>query len=243
MFVRDRFMPILILVLIFFVAACANTPEKQSNSNGKVLGQVLLFDEKRFNEPSGNVRMLVTKDYLRIDSGSDHDDFLLFDRKTGIIYNVVVEDETVLVVENKTPIEKIPGVELNWRIEEEQSYAVMDGSGRKKSQFHRYYVNEKKCRSVVSVDKLLPEALSAVKEYREALARELAKGLQYQKAEDVCYLANNIVEPNRHLEQGFPIREWDEAGYQRFLKDYQIGIYIPGQLFRLPQKYNRYQIK
>jgi hypothetical protein len=231
----------LILSVLLF-AGCATHSAKTIEQVVTDSGSVLWFEEKRKNEPAGVVRMLVTKDYLRIDSGKDQDDFLLFDRNRQIIYNVVVDDETIMEIDNRSAHIGI-GHEFEWRVEEAKSHAVAGRGGQNQSRFHRYLVNGQDCRSVVSVEGLLPEALQALKEYRQILSRELAKGLQYQPSQDICYVAINIADPSRHLQKGFPIREWDKSGYQRFLQDYQLGIVIPRHLFELPTDYNRYALK
>lgn len=231
-----------ILIVINLVACTTNAPKKDHTNDENIKGWVLLFDEKRKHEPESKVRMLVTKDFLRIDDGKDDDDYLLYDRKNDLIYNVVVEDETILTLSEKAQTNK-DHKKLVWRVEQEQSRAVMSRAGQAKSEFRRYLVNEKQCRSVVSVADLLPEALQALREYRRALSRELSKGLQYQDSDDICYLAMNVLEPDRHLKHGFPVREWDENGYQRFLEDYKVGILMPKRLFSLPKHYNRYAIE
>jgi hypothetical protein len=233
----------IVFLLVLLTSACATKNTlKPPIDDANVNGVVLLFNEKRQHEPEGLVRMLVTRDFLRIDAGKEEDDFLLFDRNSRAIYNVVVDDETVLEVINKD--QKIDSNKpLVWRVEQEQSHAVMSRGGQTKSEYRRYFVNDQDCRSVVSVADLLPEALEALREYRLALAKELNKGLQYQESGDDCYLAINVIEPGRHLQYGFPIREWDEQGYQRFLNDYKLGIMIPKRLFTLPKSYNRYAVE
>ena len=231
---------IILVFILVVVSACSNLP-KQSEKGDRI-GWVLWFEEKLANEPVGTQRMLVTEDYLRIDSGDEADDFLLYDRQKKIIYNVVVEDETIMEL-NNIPLEDANNLKLTWRVEQEKSYAQTNRLGQQKSEFRRYFINETDCRSVVSISDLLPDALEALREYRIALSKELSRGLQYGPSDNPCYLGINVLEPIRHLRVGFPVREWDDFGYQRFLKDYQSGIIMPKRLFELPSSYNRYSPK
>jgi len=226
--------------ILIVVSACSSLPKKAETVDSS--GWVLWFEEKLANEPGGTVRMLITEDYLRVDNGDEADDFLLYDRQKKIIYNVVVEDETIMELNNSLP-EGTIHPELTWRIEQEKSYAQTSRRGEQKSEFRRYFINETACRSVVSISDLLPEVLDALREYRVALSGELSRGLQYQPSDKPCYLGINVLEPIRHLRPGFPVREWDDFGYQRFLKDYQTGIIMPARLFELPPSYNRYSLK
>jgi len=48
-------------------------------------------------------RILVTDRHVRFDNGSDASDFTLFDRRKEAIYNVSVEDRSVLLIEQLPP--------------------------------------------------------------------------------------------------------------------------------------------
>ena len=133
---------IILVFILVVVSACSNLP-KQSEKGDRI-GWVLWFEEKLANEPVGTQRMLVTEDYLRIDSGDEADDFLLYDRQKKIIYNVVVEDETIMEL-NNIPLEDANNLKLIWRIEQEKSYVQTNRLGQQRSEFRRYFINEMAC--------------------------------------------------------------------------------------------------
>lgn len=235
---------ILLFIGLWFLLACVHTPKTddslEKTQPANITGWVLWFDEQRPGEPGGIMRMLVTQDFLRIDNGNEEEDYLLFNRRTGSLVNVVVDDETVFSLARTIDISNYNKPELSWEVKKDQSFAVTNRKGDKKSEFYQYLVNGQECRSVVSVSDLLPEVVKAMREYHRVLANELYKGLKFQPADDYCYLAFNVFEPGKYLEAGFPVREWDKKGYQRFLKDYQSGIVLPEKLFVLPENYSKY---
>ncbi|MCW5585870.1 MAG: hypothetical protein KIS75_07025, partial [Chromatiales bacterium] len=53
-------------------------------------------------------RVLVTADHVRLDEGSDTAGYTLFDRRQESIYNVSVDDRSILVMDSAEPLPAAP---------------------------------------------------------------------------------------------------------------------------------------
>lgn len=202
---------------------------------------MLKFEEQEPGNVPAVTRLLVTPSYLRVDDGKDSQDFLLFDRKEQTIYSVSSIDRSVLVIKpTKRP--ESSAVKLEEKI--------IEGSDRPPAigarPVHHYllFTNGTLCYDVYAAEGLLPEAVSAWREYRETLAREQARTLAWTPSEiqTPCMLANNIYSPARHLAHGLPVRFRDADGKLSQLVDYQGDADVKPMLFRLPPEYPRVSI-
>lgn len=231
-----------IVALALLSSACAG-PRPANNDAATTDGDmILLFSEKQPEQTRpDSTRMLITKAFLRIDSGPQSEDYILFDRTKRIIYNVVAEDESILVIPYQ-PVDGAPG-EVRWEVTQEQSHALPRTLQGVRATYYRYAVNGQPCYHVVAVENLLEEALAAMAEYRINLAGELAGSYPAPVDQaDLCEAMTKVFAPSKPLSHGFPVREWGANGYQRFLMDYQVGLTLPPALFALPQAYSRYSV-
>ncbi|HFD31828.1 MAG TPA: hypothetical protein ENJ28_03820 [Gammaproteobacteria bacterium] len=228
---------------ILLLACASNTkPIAEKKHKPKYAGDMLIFSEILGDQSESNVRMIITDDYLRIDDGTDSEDYVLFDRKTKIIYNIVADDKSIMEMETHD-IKLKPNFPLLWSVESQPSHLLMktDDANAARATHYRLKLNQKECYNLVALDKGMEKPLIAMREYRKALANQLKKHYQAQKGQE-CYEAINIFSPTTHLNQGFPIREWSVYGYQRFLVNYRKNIIFPKRLFELPKGYGRMKI-
>jgi hypothetical protein len=199
---------------------------------------------------SGNtpVRMLVTPKFLRIDGGTDGNDFLLYDRATRTSYNVSPTDRLVLVIPPRT----LPsGKATNLKHRVKRDTAVFPAVAGRTVIRYQLLTNGRLCYDLYAADGLLPEAVAALREYREALAGEqgAAIGFTPPKARAPCDLANHVYTPARHLMHGFPVRvvEIDARDPKRKriteLTDYRTDFEVAAELFKLPESYRRMTLK
>jgi hypothetical protein len=203
-------------------------------------GTLLYFVER---EPGGEpyrTRMIVTVGFLRIDGGAGSKDFLLFDRADGTIYNVSSADKQILVIGHRLMLPAPPDLKSKVAPDDQQVPSV----GEHKVRHYRLLTNEKLCYDLYAAEGLLPEAVLALREYREALAGEqavtvpaLPKGMQ-----SPCDLANNVYLPARHLAHGFPVRYADMTGRTSELVDYA-DYRAEAAVFQLPKNYRRMLIE
>jgi hypothetical protein len=223
---------------LLVLAGCGRGESGPAGSAGApaatVTATVLTFQEHDADGEEVLGRMLVTPQHLRIDDGADGESFVLLDRASRRLYSTNPVEQSVLLVGGPAP-EDPPPIPLNV---EQESRSLPEGP-RAQGVDARHYalrVNGRDCYEVVAVPGLLPEVLAALREYRQVLADEHRRILARSpgEAREACDLAHNVFAPTAYLEHGLPIEEWDGEGYHRALVDYQEGIEVSADLFRLP---------
>jgi len=239
---------ILVCFLGISLIACGTAGKKPVKAVDKLAfaGELLTFSEEINGRPESNVRMIIVDGYLRIDDGPQSEDYLLFDRTSKIIYNIVAEDKTILVMDAQDNDEqkklKAP-FPILWNVISQTSHVLMrtNDENATSATYYQLKLNQKDCYNLVAIDQGMEKPLAALREYRQALANQLKTQYIPQKGR-ACYEAVNIFTPLNHLVQGFPVREWSAYGYQRFLADYRKMIIFPERLFELPEGYKRVDI-
>ena len=201
---------------------------------------LLFFEEQEAGIEPYRTRFIVTERYLRIDDGTDGEDFILLDRLLGRIYNVTPADRSILVIERK-PREVASPLKLDLSQTREPLQHAPRVAGRE-AEHHAFHVNGERCYDVVSVPGLMEPVVAAMREYRLVLVSEHKRVLPHIPANvhQACDLAHNIFAPVRHLGFGLPIQEWSPDGYRRSLLDFELGFRAEPALFRLPEGYRRY---
>lgn len=199
---------------------------------------LLFFAE---HEPGGEpyrTRMIVTAGFVRMDGGENSEDFILFDRADGTLYSVSGVERQILVIPPR-PVDVKPPADFRHE-------AVRDRAGYPAVQGHevRHYellTNGRRCYDLYAATDLMPEALAALRQYREVLAGQQARTLVLAppEAQSPCDLANNVFLPVRHLEHGFPVRLMDMTGRKLELMDYDTKFRAPAALFHLPREFKR----
>lgn len=187
------------------------------------------------------VRMIVTDSFMRIDEGNTEDNFLLFNRKDNSIHSVTHEDQTILRIARKSrPIEVPESVDLG--VKENVAAEMPKFAGQ--SPIHQTFTSDgKACYDVVGVQGYGEDAVSAMREYLLTLSGEQVRNLDKTPPEmrDDCMMANLIYAPVRHLEVGFPLREWDYKGYVRELVNTESQEIDP-ELMNLDPAYKIYEL-
>ena len=182
-------------------------------------------------------RILVTPTRLRMDEGSDTGGYTIYDRKTGLIFNVDTEEETVIVFEppslQPTPPESM---KLDIQTQVEKKAPQVEG---KQPVSVRLLANEKVCRELLVIDNGMADAIAALRELYKALAR-----VQYPTAHmpgndmSDCELSEFVYAPQRAWEHGLPL--WDVMGEKRrLLVDFRRHYSVPAEMFQVPESYER----
>jgi len=218
-------------VAVLATVGCARPPAAPGAT------AVYMVEHEADFEPM-RTRMIVTPEFLRIDDGRDGGDFLLYHRGERTIYNVSVADALILVIAPQS-VGAAP-MALEHRVESESDNPP--DVGGKKVRHYRLLTNRALCYDLYAADGLLPEVVTALREYRESLAGEHAQALAFtpREMQTPCDLANNIYAPARHLAHGFPIRVAETNGRDGTrvrtteLLDYRRGFAADAALFRLP---------
>lgn len=183
-------------------------------------------------------RILVTPDYLRLDEGSASEGYTLFDRQQEIIYNVSLDERSVLVMD-RTDV--IPGdndalILQEEVVEDEQAPRVV---GRVPKNV-RLLANGELCSELVVIDGVMDDALEALSELKLVLARIQAATLEAMPLEmrTPCDLAGNIYAPERTLRFGLPLQE-RSAGRSQSLVDFTERFEAGDELFVIPPSFDR----
>jgi len=232
----------LIIFSCFILINCTTTGGGMQSDQSKP-GDLFVFSEKSSGSVPALIRIFINEDFLRIDDDTTPDDYILFDRKNKIINNVVADGKTIFVIKYKK-LDVKPPIEINYEHVKKESGAVTNQSNGKKAFYYKFTANGKPCYNVVVMEDYMPLAVAAFKEFRLVLAGEHSKTMSRIPGQeyDACDLALNIFESTRHLQYGFPVREWDSSGYQRFLVDVKRNIVVSDELLTLPQEYKSYSI-
>jgi len=232
--------------MVLLIAAAVMACEQRAETAPAPAVAVYRVEREPGVEPA-RTRMVITRDFLRIDGGGDSADFVLYDRAQRTIYNVNARDALILIIAAR-PVHP-PPLRLKHTVERDPA-AAPDVGG--KPVFHyRLRTNGELCYDLYAADGLLPEAVAALREYREVLAGDQAAMLAVTPPamQTPCDLANNVFDPARHLAHGFPIRvaETDgrNRGQQRIteLVDYETEFDASPTLFALPPSYRRMTIQ
>jgi hypothetical protein len=182
-------------------------------------------------------RILVTDTHVRFDEGQDTGGYTLFDRLKQTVFNVSVEDRSVLLIAPQ--LEAVP--ETNTLILDEKKSvdekAPMIAGKRPVSV--ELLANGEVCGTVVAVAGLMDDALAGLRELRQVLARVHAgtQAAQPEELQTACDLATNIHAPTRMLDHGLPVEQRSEGSVQ-LLVDFSEQVDVQASLFEVPENFH-----
>jgi hypothetical protein len=213
-----------------------------TNPAASIEATVLMYQEQEAGTDSYPVRVLVTPAFMRIDDGYAESDFALLDRAARTVFSVSHEDRSILVVAHTQADRAVPA-EIDMALAKEIDVDAPPIAGKQPVHV-RFLANSSVCHEAVVVPGLLEDAVKGLIEYEEILASGQQENLAAtpESIQSPCYLTRYVYAPARHLRQGFPIQEWDDEGYRRFLADYREAEQVAGELFRLPQGYEHFSL-
>ena len=203
---------------------------------------LLYFVEHEPDMESQRTRLLITAGYIRMDGGEHDEDFLLFDRAHGTIYSVSGKERQILVIPPR-PVDAKPPADFRHRMERDRE--LYPAVGSHEVVHYELLTNGHRCYDLYAAVGLMPEAVAALRQYREVLAGQQAKTLALAPpgALPDCDMANNIFLPARHLEHGFPVRFTDMTGKTVELVDYDAEFRATAAMLRLPAGHKRLTIE
>lgn len=179
-------------------------------------------------------RVLMTDRYLRLDDGNDSADFVLLERKSKTVTNVLHSQNSLTrLPKRKLPKARAPGHKL-----EEKVTLVRPGTTRV-----QISSEGKLCSETVAAKNLLPEASKALAEYKSALAYTQWQTYQNTPADmrQHCDLVNHVWYVGRAFAYGLPLEERDDAGRTRQLIASGRRP-VNAELFKLPKHYTLTQL-
>ncbi|MBI3574571.1 MAG: hypothetical protein HY083_02790 [Gammaproteobacteria bacterium] len=198
----------------------------------------LYYAEQDQGGEAYRTRIIVTSRWLRIDEGHESRDFLLFDRREKTLHSVNAMDSRILVMPLKTVGIASP-TKLEHRVERDTD--TFPAVGGKKVAHYTLLTNRKPCYDLFAAEGMLPEAVQALREYRETLAGQQVAVLSAMPKElqTPCDLANNIFAPTRYLDYGLPVRLTETGARTSELVDFQTDFNAVPGLFELPASFRR----
>lgn len=180
-------------------------------------------------------RLLITKDYLRLDQGAQDPGFILFDRSLRRIYSVNPSDRSILLID---PPEGRPRKPDDLQVE------VRPGTGDDAPEVEgiepQHWVllaNGDICRQAYVAPGLMADALAVYGDYLRVLASQQALALPAipEEFRSACDSAIHVYAPDALLQKGLPLKIWNAQGYCEALVDFRPAFKIPEQSFTLPE--------
>ncbi|MFP4607479.1 MAG: hypothetical protein ACLFP7_07615 [Thiohalospira sp.] len=226
-----------LILATLLLSACGNGGDQANESTATLVE----FTESEQGEAPYDSRAIVTDRWLRIDFGPEARDYMLLDREEETVYNVVPEEQRVLVIESEE-IPEEPPRDLDLADSSEamgEDAPTLEG---KEARRHEFSADGETCYQALIVPELMPDVRAAMSEFLEVMAGEHARVLDRVPADNrsACDLADDIFATGRQWEEGMPVMEWHPDGTRRELVDYDRDWEADPELFRIPEDFQQY---
>lgn len=230
---------ILGIVVSGILASCAKKEQ------GDTL--VLFMEQENGVEPY-QTRMIVTKEFIRIDDGKGNNSFVLYDRNKKVVYSTNPDEQTVMAVyEKKLNKGQVfePPFKLSHSVKEMPEMKDAPTINGESAKHYQLITNDKICYDVVSIKGLMPNVVQALTEFHTHMATDSFATFNNMPADmhDACDMTLATFNPTRQFEFGFPIQEWGNREHMRSLVDYDINYNADPKLFILPEGYKHYTVQ
>jgi hypothetical protein len=227
----------IILMIALLAIGCMQPGGEEQDRTPVTL---LTYQEQEAGVEPYPLRILANEHFLRFDDGYDASDFMLMDRDTRTIYSISHEDQSILMI-NAHPEPGTMPAGLVLTEERDVDAGAPDIAG-KHPLFIRFLASGTVCYQAVVVPGLLQEVSAALAEYATALGNRQFSDMASVPGEMLtpCFLSRYVYAPARHLHDGLPVSEWDDAGYRRTLIDYREDEMVEAELFTLPEAYEKF---
>lgn len=203
----------------------------------------LLYEMTEPGVDASPARYLITPEYLRLDDGKDTGDYVLYDRKARVIYNVVHGDRTISEIHWRA-VKQPPPQRLQLDERELSLGADAPRVGGREVERRQLYAGERLCLDALIVPGLMPDAVAAMAALQQVLAGEHGAMIPHVPADvqDACDLAINVYAPGWPLRFGLLIEQQEYNGRGWSLKDFRADVETASTLFTLPPDYRRFNI-
>lgn len=229
---------IILLIMMGIVSACAQ------KEHGDTL---VLFVEQEDGVEPYQTRMIITKEFVRIDDGEGDKDFVLYDRNNRIVQSVNASEKTIMAVHEKKlkQGQKFePPIKLTHSVKEMPVMKDAPTIEGEKAKHYQLITNNKNCYDVIAIKGLMPNVVEALTDFHKHMATDSFVTFNNLPADmhDACDMTATTFKPGRQFEFGFPIQEWGKRNYSRSLVDYNANYKVDPALFVLPEGYKRYSV-
>ena len=185
---------------------------------------VVRYVDQDPGDPPYLTRILVTPDFMRMDSGEDGGDFVLLDRRQRKVINVMRDNQLAMVFTSGT----VPPKPASWKPRLDTRKAARG------TQRFSLAVNGVVCSEGLAVRRA-PDAARAMAELKAILAATQHRVWQASPREmqHDCDLVNMVWASGATLELGLPLEEREFSGRTRQLESESRQPLQP-ELFRVP---------
>lgn len=227
------------VVVLNFLASCSHKEQADT--------LVLFMEQERGVEPY-QTRMIVNKNFVRVDDGEGAKNFVLFDRAKKIVYSVNPDEKRIMAIHEKK-LEKgqvfEPPFKLTHSVKELEKMKDAPAINGEVARRYQLSTNNEICYDVVAIKGLMPNVVTALTEFHQHMATDSRVTFNNMPADmqDACDMTLTTFKPTRHLEFGFPIQEWGKREYMRSLVDYDVNYKADPELFVLPEGYKNYTVQ
>jgi hypothetical protein len=176
-------------------------------------------------DPPYLTRILITPDFMRMDSGEDGGDFVLLDRRQRKVINVMRDNKLAMVFSAGT----LPPKPADWKVQ------LITGKAERGTQRFSLAVKGVVCSEGIAARRAAPDAARALAELKSILAatqyrvwQDSPRDLQHD-----CDLANQVWESGTVLKLGLPLEEREFTGRTRQFES-ESKLPLQPKLFRVP---------
>jgi len=224
---------LMIVSSLWFGVAIAASKEKPVKS------LVLHYDELEKGVDVQNMRYLINSQFMRIDSGDDNADYILFDVNKKIIYSVNHDDQTILKIDNNEWQQ--PKFDFKVKIDQTK---LSDAPKIQNKTVHRYEVKavEKICTTVLLIKDIYIDEMKILYQYQQVLSGQQVRTLNStpKEMQSPCFLVDQVYHVGDYYKLGLPVKITYSRDYAKFLKHYRY-LEVNEKLFKLPKKYQEYK--
>ncbi len=200
---------------------------------------IVWYSEQEAGTEPEIVRYIVTDKFMRSDTGSAEQDFVLLDRTQKKIFSVVQDTRSILVIDGNGSVPVAPEsfVVKVTRSTDPKAPKVF---GKALTEIH-VSSDKQLCYSAMVVPGQHEAVRQSLLEFQQVLAVRQLKVLENMPEEmkTGCFMIQYLYAPARHLQYGLPVREWNKDSKVRQLLDLQTTS-IDESLFVLPAGYKQY---
>ena len=230
------------LIFLMLVGLALSSCAKKDPSD-----TLVLFMEQESGVEPFQTRMIITKNFLRIDDGKDSNSFVLFDRNKKVVYSTIPDEERIMSVhEKKLKKGQVfePPFPLTHSVKEMPEMKDAPEIAGESAKHYQLLTNDEACYDVVAIKGLMPHVVKALTEFYKHMATDSMATFNNMPADlhDACDMTLTTFKPTRQFEFGFPIQEFGKRNYSRSLVDYDVNFKADPNLFMLPKGYHNYTV-
>ncbi len=209
---------------------------------------LVLFMEQESGVEPYQTRMIVNKEFVRVDDGEGSKTFVLYDRKHKVVYSVNPDEKSVMAIhEKKLKKGQVfePPFKLTHSVKNMPELKDSPKINGESAKHYQLITNDKVCHDVVAIKGLMPHVVKALTEFHNHMATDSVVTFNNMPADmhEACDMTSTTFKPARQYQFGFPIQEWGNREYTRSLVDYNVDYKAKPELFVLPQDYKHYTVQ